>query len=322
MSSGLNSTRIDTPPEACPICGSAETFSNLCPVVLAAPEPVYDLVECGCCRARFLHPLPDAGALSRFYAPHYYGSDWYKQEEKGRMFARNMLRRASGKRFLDVGCNLGYFLRAAADASGWEACGVEISPEAVSHARDKLSLDVRRGELMDAGWPDQFFDFIRVNNVIEHVRDPLGFIIECSRILRNDGRLYLSVPNGPVDSAGLINYFQDEKKPPRSKDGHLFFFSRNAIDRLFQASGLKIAAAHTYDIRRGLRLLGRYPNKPHWKNPYRLPADVPERKEIVLPPRPLRLPGYAAYRYWQFITKRLPGLVSFGLDFEILLRKC
>jgi SAM-dependent methyltransferase len=174
---------------------------------------------------------------------------------------------------------------------------------------------------MDAGWPDQFFDFIRVNNVIEHVRDPLGFIMECRRILRDGGRLYLSVPNGPVDSAGLIKYFHEEKKPPRSKDGHLFFFSKNALGRLFQASGMEIAAAHTYGIRRGLRLLGRYPNKRRWKNPYRLTltGDVPERKEIVLPTRPLRLPGYAAYRHWQFLVKRLPGLVNFGLDFEILL---
>jgi len=306
--------------EACPICGAAAPFSTLCPVVLAALEPVYNLVECDCCNVRFLNPLPDMEALNRFYAPHYYGSDWYKQEEKGKMFARNMPGAGFGGRFLDVGCNLGYFLRAAADASGYEAHGVEISPEAVSHARNKLSLDVRRGELMDAGYPDSFFDFIRVNNVIEHVRDPLGFIRECRRILRDGGRLYLSVPNGPVDSAGLINYFKEEKKPPRTKDGHLFFFSRNALDRLFQAADLEIAGAHTYGIRRGLRLLGRYPNKPHWKNPYRLPNDVPASKEIVLPPRPLRLPGYAVWRYWQFRVKRLPGLVNFGLDFEILLK--
>jgi len=318
MNDGLNTVQ---PAGACPICGAAESFSNLCPVILAAPEPVYDLVECGCCNVRFLYPLPDAEALSRFYAPHYYGSDWYKQEEKGKMFARNMLRRGFGGRFLDVGCNLGYFLRAVADASGCEAHGVEISHEAVSHARNKLSLDVRCGELMDAGYPDGFFDFIRVNNVLEHVRNPLGFIMECGRILRDGGRLYLSVPNGPVDSAGLINYFQEEKTPPRSKDGHLFFFSKNAFNRLFPASGLEIADAHTYGIRRGLRLLGRYPNKSHWKNPYRLPKDVPVKKEIVLPPRPPRLPGYAAYRYWQFRIKRLPGLVNIGLDFEILLRK-
>ena len=310
--------------EPCPICGSTASVSTLCPVVLAAPEPVYDMVECNCCHVRFLNPLPGAEALTRFYSPHYYGSDWYKQEEKGRMFARHMLRRRSGERFqrfLDVGCGLGYFMNAVTHASGWEVHGVEISPEAVSYANNVLSLKVHCGELMDAGYPDHFFDFIRVNNVIEHVCNPLGFIQECSRILRKDGRLYLSVPNGPVDSAGLINFFQTEKKPPRSKDGHLFFFSKNAIYRLFQASSLKIVAAHTYGIRRGLRLLGRYPNKSRWKNSYRLPKDGSERKEIVLQPRPLRLPGYAAYRYWQFRLKRLPGLVNFGLDFEIILTR-
>ena len=211
-------------PETCPICGTAAPFLILCPAVLAMSEPVYSLVECDGCHARFLDPLPDTEALSRFYAPHYYGSDWYKQEEKGRMFARSMLRRGFGGRFLDVGCNLGYFLRAVADASGCEAHGVEISPEAVSYARNELSLDVRCGELMDAGYPDRFFDFIRVNNVLEHVRDPLGFIRECSRILRKGGKLYLSVPNGPVDGAGLINYFHEEKSRPAARTVICFFF--------------------------------------------------------------------------------------------------
>ena len=319
MNNELNLAQSSEPAETCSICGTAAAFSTLCPVVLVAPEPVYDLVECDGCRVRFLHPLPDSKTLGRFYAPHYYGSDWYKQEEKGTIFGRNMLYRGSGKRFLDVGCGLGYFLQAAARVSGCEAHGVEISPEAVHYAGSKLSLDVRCGELVDAGYPDRFFDFIRVNNVVEHVRDPLDFIRECRRILRPDGRLYLSLPNGPVDSAGLLNYFNDEKNPPRSKDGHLFFFSRTALDRLFQTTGFEIAAAHTYGIRRGLRLLGRIPNKSRWKNPFRLPEDVPEQKEIILPPRPARLPGYAAFRHWQFRIKRLPGLVNFGLDFEILL---
>ncbi|MDR1727118.1 MAG: class I SAM-dependent methyltransferase [Acidobacteriota bacterium] len=306
-------------PQRCPVCDAAESFPVVCPVVLATAEPVYALVECPHCHVRFLHPSPDDEALRRFYAPHYFGADWYSQEEKGRMFAQRMLPGVFGERFLDVGCNLGYFLYGVAHTSSWEAHGVEISREAAAYAREKLLLDVHGGELADAGYPDEFFGFVRVNNVLEHVRKPGEFLKECRRILRKDGQLYLSVPNGPVDSAGLLDYFQSERTPPRSKDGHLFFFSEHALQRLFRNAKFKVATAHTYGIRRGLRALGRYPRKLRWKAPYRLPDAAPEKEEIVLAPRPRRLPGYAAFRYWQSRLKRIPGLASYGLDYEILL---
>ena len=306
-------------PQACPICGAKESFPFICPTVLATAQPIYALVECSGCHVRFLHPSPSAEALHQFYAPHYFGADWYRQEEKGKMFAQKMLRPGFGERFLDVGCNLGHFLHAIAHTSGWEVYGVEISPEAVAYAREHLLLDVRCGELTDANYPDQFFSFIRISNVLEHVRNPVDFLKECRRILRPGGQLYLSVPNGLVDSAGLVNYFQCEKKPPRSKDGHLFFFPKDALNRIFNDTGFEIVSAYTYGIRRGLRALGRYPQKSHWKNPYRLPDKISEQKGIILTPRPKRLPGYAAYRFWQFRLKRLSGMVDFGLDYEIFL---
>ena len=107
---------------------------------------------------------------------------------------------------------------------------------------------------------------------------------------------------------------------PRSKDGHLFFFSRDALRVLFRACGFAVVETHTYGIRRGLRALGLYPRKPGWKNPYRPQAPSPATPEIRLPAAPGRLPGYDAYRFRQARLKRLPGLRAFGLDFEIILR--
>jgi SAM-dependent methyltransferase len=305
--------------QQCPIC-QAEGLSSLCPVVLTGTEPVYNLAECAGCHTRFLNPLPTSEELSRFYAPHYYGSDWYKQEEKGRRFGRTMLPGDSIGKFLDVGCSLGFFINGIHQSSGWGVYGVEISPEAVAFAQDKLNLDVRLGELSGAGYPDQFFDYIHVNNVLEHVCNPIDFLKECRRILRPGGKLYLSVPNGPVDSASLIKYYQCEKSPVRSKDGHLFFFSEDALRKMFREADLQILSSRTYGIRRGLRALGRYPQKPGWKKPYQPQqyAGAQVQTAIQLPKRKKRLPGYYFYRFWQARLKMLPGLWSIGLDFEII----
>jgi len=315
-------------PQVCPICGAEASFAFVCPAVLATPEPVYALAECPRCRVRFLHPSPDEAALRRFRASQDFGADWYRQEEEGQAFARETLRVGFGERILDVGCNLGYFLHAVAHTSGWEAYGVEASPEAAAYAKEKLLLDVRCGELADAEYPDQFFDFVRAGNVLANVRQPAALLRECRRVLRKGGQLLLSVPNGPVDSARLARYFQSERTPPRSKDGRLFFFPESALQGLFYKAKLKVVSSRTRGIREGLRALGRYPRQLGWKNPYRLPDGGPEQteqteqaepKEIVLAPRPRQLPGCAVFHRWRARLDQLPGMAGCGLDYEILL---
>ncbi|MBN1569881.1 MAG: class I SAM-dependent methyltransferase [Acidobacteria bacterium] len=283
-------------------------------------ERIYQLAECGACRTRFLNPLPSDDELNQFYSPHYYGSDWYKHEGKGREFGRVMLSRDLKGKFLDVGCSLGFFLNGVRQSSGWQVYGTEISAEAAAFAHDKLGLEVRCGTLGGLNYPDSFFDYLHINNVLEHVKDPSGFLKECRRILRQGGRCYLSVPNGPVESAGFLNYYQIENQPVRARNGHLYFFSQAALRFLFQETHFRIVSSRTYGLRRGLRALGYLPQKPGWKKHYRTHAVVPVQSSIQLPARKKRLPGYYAFRFWQQRLKMLPGFWKFGLDFEIILQ--
>jgi SAM-dependent methyltransferase len=304
----------------CPACRTMQSHNILCPVVLIGIDPVYGLAECPNCHLRFLMPSPTAEDLNKFYGPHYYGSDWFKQEGRGRVFGRALLPPQPHGRFLDVGCSLGFFLQGIRQSSGWQVHGVEISPDAAAWTREKLSIDIRCGDLASVGYPDAFFDYIHLRNVMEHVRDPFALLQECRRILRSGGHLYLSIPNGPVDSANLLKYYKDERKAPCCKDGHLFFFSRQSLRYLFQSSNFKVVSAHTYGIRRGLRALGRYPRKRGWKKLYHPKGLSIRQPEIRIPPRPKRLPYYDDYRFWQLRMKMLPGLRTFGLDYEIILQ--
>jgi SAM-dependent methyltransferase len=320
----MSSSNLNFNPSAalppCSICGSTQDTRALCPLALDGVDRIYDLAECIDCHSRFLQPLPSDAELNAFYSPHYYGSDWYKHEGKGRAFGRAMLPRTPKGRFLDVGCSLGFFLDGVRQTSGWQVYGVEISPDAASFAREKLGLDVRCGNLESLDYADSFFDYLHVNNVLEHVKDPLAFLKECRRILRPGAHMYLSVPNGYAESTGLLRYYQLEKEPVRARNGHLFFFSQPALQILFQKSRFRIVSSRTYGIRRGLRALGYLPQKPGWKKHYRRHASVPPQASIELPPRKKRLPGYYAFRFRQQRLKMLPGLWKFGLDFELILR--
>lgn len=308
-------------PSTCPICGTDNETSSVARVLLNGTDE-FGLDECHRCRIRYFNPMPDDRQLADYYLPIYYGGDWYKQLGKGMAFARRELAGLAPGLFLDVGCSLGHFIEGIRRHSEWKVAGVEWSQEGVHFARMQLGLDVRQGELANCGFESASVDYLHVNNVLEHVRNPIDFLKECRRILRPGGTFCLSVPNGWVDSRSLITFYSQEKRPGRSKDGHLFFFHRQALLALLGQYGFNLRRSYSYGIRRGLRVLGLYPRRRRWKDvyePYFVDTAVLDGHPILLAPARKRPDWYYYYRYEQARLKCLPGLHDFALDFRLYL---
>ena len=307
---------------ACPICGNSTGTSSVARVLLNGTDE-FGLDECRGCRVRYVTPMPDDRQLAYFYSPQYYGSDWYRQLGSGMAFARGELSPLTPGLFLDVGCSLGYFIEGIRRHSRWNVAGVEWSQEAAQFARTALGLDVRRGELVDCGFEAGSVDYLHVDNVLEHVRDPLGFLKECRRLLRPGGTFCLSVPNGWVDSHSLLKFYRQEKRPGRSKDGHLFFFHRQALVGLLGQCGFALREGCSFGIRRGLRALGLYPRWRRWQDAYEpYTPDISGMVEhpVRLAPARRRPDWYYRYRYRQARLKCLPGLRDFALDYRLHLQ--
>lgn len=312
----------------CPICRAGVEPEELCEATLGGGSS-FDLVECGECEARYLSPVPSPEQLKQFYRPEYYGTDWYKQQGWGMAFARTALAGRAPGRFLDVGCGLGYFIDSVRRHTAWEVYGVEFAPEAVAYARRELKLEVRRGDLADARFDENFFDYVQIRNVLEHVTSPVALLEECRRVIKPGGVLHLFVPNGSVDSLDLIKYFREEGRPGLSKSGHLFFFSEATLKRMFAGAGFRVERARTYGIRRGLASLGYWPRFKDWKRHY-APANGGGAGDVEAPagagritlPRKKERPDiYYLYRLRRMNLRMLPGLRRFGLDYEIILSR-
>ncbi|MGH6781474.1 MAG: class I SAM-dependent methyltransferase, partial [Sphingomonadaceae bacterium] len=137
-------------------------------------------------------------------------------------------------RLLEVGCGNGDFLRAAA-AAGWDALGIDFDAEAVAAARSHPGVRAEVGDLLDHHFPNGSFDAIVMNNLIEHLDDPLAEIAECHRLLRPGGRLVVITPN--LDSMGHAIFGGDWRglEPPR----HLHLFSVPTLRRAARNSGYR-----------------------------------------------------------------------------------
>src|SRR5262245_33342920 len=107
------------------------------------------------------------------------------------------------RRALDVGCGNGSLLRAL--GGRWPAAalmGCDLSAEGVEHGR-------RAGLML---WPagvddlpsDLQADVVLTVNVIEHVADPLSFLLSLRRRVSADGRLVLVCPDGAQADVELL----------------------------------------------------------------------------------------------------------------------
>jgi SAM-dependent methyltransferase len=101
----------------------------------------------------------------------------------------------SPKRVLDVGCAAGYLSRRLA-GRGAHVIGIELN-ESVAGAAREFCDDVLIGDVesMELPFAEGSFDAVVCGDVIEHLRDPQGFLERVRPLLSTGGRLVLTTPN-------------------------------------------------------------------------------------------------------------------------------
>jgi len=110
------------------------------------------------------------------------------------------LAKLRGKRVLDVGCGGGLLSEAMA-RRGAQVTGIDMGKAPLNVARlhrleSNLEIDYRQAT------PEQLaeeepggFDIVTCLEMLEHVPDPAAVIAACARLIRDDGRVFLSTIN-------------------------------------------------------------------------------------------------------------------------------
>ncbi|MFH1539163.1 MAG: class I SAM-dependent methyltransferase, partial [bacterium] len=159
----------------------------------------------------------------------------YTRERPARMatFRRSMDligRHAERGRVLDVGCYTGFFLEVCRNR-GWEVAGVEPSHWAVERARSR-GLDIFRGSLHEADFPEKHFDLITLWDVLEHFPNPREAVRLVNRLLRPGGRLFLTTFDISSRPARLLG-----PRYPMLARAHVSYFSTETLGGLLESEG-------------------------------------------------------------------------------------
>lgn len=104
----------------------------------------------------------------------------------------------AGKVVLDIACGSGYGSQMLAK-SAQKVFGVDISEDSIQYAKKHYSSDnveYRVGDATMIPLDDASVDAVVCFETIEHIQDYRKFLQEIKRVLRPEGQLILSTPNG------------------------------------------------------------------------------------------------------------------------------
>lgn len=101
------------------------------------------------------------------------------------------------KRILDIGCGDGYLTSLLAPLCG-QVIGIDYDLTGIKIAFDKLknvsTLLLIRADCYNLPFKNEYFDFVVLSDVIEHLKNPEVCLKEIKRILSSDGMFLLTTP--------------------------------------------------------------------------------------------------------------------------------
>jgi len=124
---------------------------------------------------------------------------------------------------------------------GWEVYGVEMSEDACQFAQRKFGLNIFCGGLKEASFSSDYFDVVTLWNVLDHMTDPQQHLSEIKKILKNDGLLFLRLPNflfqekaGRIGDAFDNLFFGHANLSGKISVSHLYAFTPYSIVKLLE----------------------------------------------------------------------------------------
>ncbi|MCH7397725.1 methyltransferase domain-containing protein [Belliella sp. DSM 107340] len=259
----------------CPICSSTNIVGDA--IDLHRFGPHISRARCKSCGLIFANPMADADDLNKYYND-YYEKDIYQSTDYKNIIKDEILKienlteseikkaapyfsiyKETGK-FLDVGCGLGMGL-AYANRLGFELFATEFDQGAIDFVKSQFPVNVHKGDLDTANFPDNYFDFIHMSHVIEHVLDPVAYFTEMKRILKPEGTLAIGTPDMSsllYKSYKWLNHLQ--LKVPRIIDGleHTYIFPKGLLADLIKQQGLTIKLHYSHTLGEKYRNLVKY----------------------------------------------------------------
>ena len=221
---------------------------------VVASKDKFDIVDCQKCGFIHILPLIETDESQEFYSNKFYQKEtkdyikrhvndyeWLSIEynEKYDLFDKN-LKRNRQKRILDIGSGPGLFLKVG-EKRGWEVLGFEPGKPAYHFSKNELNLNIKN-EFFDRKTFNKYgrFDVVHLNNVIEHILDPIDMLTMATEVLEEGGLICVTCPNDFNPLQLIVVEHLKKDKWWVVPEHHINYFNICSLKNLFNNLGLVV----------------------------------------------------------------------------------
>ncbi|NLU76469.1 class I SAM-dependent methyltransferase [Streptomyces sp. HNM0575] len=227
----------------CHLCGESRQQPLYEPTKRKANGKIawrYHVVRCPSCGFLYRNPNILPHRLGDLYSKNYstfltgnYAMNRQRRYRQAMDAFTPVFGSGENRRLLDFGCGAGYFLELA-EQRGFDACGVDLSPDSVQQANERLT-----SAKAHFGAPEDLpeiaaggFDVITLWSVLAHLPRPLEDFTTFRNLLGPGGVLMILTVNA---QSLLLKAYQSEWNG--FTRNHLMFYSRETLPMLLRHTG-------------------------------------------------------------------------------------
>ncbi len=245
----------------CRLCGNRENNEHYeIREMLHGTREIFPYLRCTRCHALQIEDIPED--LSRFYP-----ADYYSYQIQSRSSLRQWLKRKVARHLVSRDSLLGAILtrifqppelltRVVRTGLGFEARILEIGSGAGKNLMDLWNMGFHQVTGVDPFLPEPMqhgngvrihkcqasemegeYDLILLNDVFEHLPDPMQMLWDCEALLTEDGVLLLRTPVADCQAWKVYGVDWVQIDAPR----HLHVHTQKSLKILAQRAGLKIS---------------------------------------------------------------------------------
>ena len=118
----------------------------------------------------------------------------------------DIVRRVTGPRVLEVGCNEGWVAKAIMEERGFDVVAVDNNEKAIKESKDFFGIEVVKADAKRLPFSDGEFDCVIGGEILEHLSNPGLGLAEMFRVSK--GHVILTIPIGRYWNDELTHAWQ------------------------------------------------------------------------------------------------------------------
>jgi len=213
----------------------------------------FKIVDCSNCGFIHIFPFPTEKDLKQFYEQEFYQHErpnyfietkedlpWWMATYNN--YYKLFEKYTNGRRLLDIGSGPGHFLLCGKNR-GWETVGIEPSAIAAQYSNNRKLKTINDFFDYDRAKKLGKFDVVHAALVLEHIPNPIKFIIDMEKMLKKGGHLAIFCPNDYNPLQKILckeKGFQPWWVVPKH---HINYFTTKNMQKLLEKLGLKVEIA-------------------------------------------------------------------------------